>query len=104
MAIINQVISTAMISYVCTSLGLLYTLPSSTVELFSSEAVKSIQFYRGLKKNCSEISREVECIRKILNFDCGNNDSDEKQSLKKDDIPSEKLSFIQILSMYIGLI
>ncbi|XP_061380717.1 facilitated trehalose transporter Tret1-like isoform X2 [Danaus plexippus] len=84
------------------ALGMICCIRESPLYLIQKErdeeAVKSIQFYRGLKKNCSEISREVECIRKILNFDCGNNDSDEKQSLKKDDIPSEKLSFIQILT------
>ncbi|XP_061380645.1 facilitated trehalose transporter Tret1-2 homolog isoform X2 [Danaus plexippus] len=37
MSIINQLLATAIISYVCTTLGLLYTLPSSTIKLFGSE-------------------------------------------------------------------
>ncbi|XP_061380639.1 facilitated trehalose transporter Tret1-1-like [Danaus plexippus] len=37
MSIIKQVLSTFIITYTCTTLGLLFTLPSSTIKLFSSE-------------------------------------------------------------------
>ncbi|XP_061380632.1 facilitated trehalose transporter Tret1-like isoform X5 [Danaus plexippus] len=37
MSIIKQILSTLIITYTCTTLGLLFTLPSSTIKLFSSE-------------------------------------------------------------------
>ncbi|XP_032524166.2 facilitated trehalose transporter Tret1-2 homolog [Danaus plexippus] len=37
MSIINQLFATGILNYVCAILGLLYTLPSSTVKLFTSE-------------------------------------------------------------------
>ncbi|CAH2252047.1 jg13860 [Pararge aegeria aegeria] len=36
MAILNQILATGVISYVCTTMGIMYTWPSSTLKLFSS--------------------------------------------------------------------